>query len=317
MPGHKEWFHFCVAHEQVDVIVNFGVSDDRRGAHEQAHLVVLVRVDGRWSGAVARFDHDDFYVEGGGIAARFGDNELTFDGQAFRVRAAVGDPELAIDLRLSPECIPSLSNNIRLAGSSALNWLVVPRLRASGTVEGRGRARRLDDAPAYHDHNWGYFRWGDDFSWEWGFGAPHDVGCPWSFVFSRLSNRAMTTTLTRSLTVWRGAQPVRSFCADEVRIETRGLLRPERIVRVPPVMGLLAPGTATEVPRSMNLVCECGDDRLDIVLDAEDVAQILVPDDDAPTITTINEVVAHLRVRGRICGEHVEYDGRGIFEVLV
>jgi len=317
MPGHKEWFHFCVTHEQLDAIVNFGVSDQGREAREQAHLVVLVRIDGRWIGGVERFDHDEFYVEGGGIAARFGDNELTFDGQDFRVRAALGNPALAIDLRLSPECTPTLSNNIRLGGSSALNWLVVPRLRASGTVHDDGHMRWLDDMPAYHDHNWGYFRWGDDFSWEWGFGAPSDVRCPWSFVFSRLSDRAMTTTLTRSLTVWRDAQPLRSFCANEVRMHTHGLLRPARVVRVPPVMGLLAPGTVTEVPKSMHLVCECGDDRLDIVLDAKDVAQIIVPDDDAPTITTINEVVAHLRVRGRIRSEHVEYDGRSIFEVLV
>jgi hypothetical protein len=71
-----------------------------------------------------------------------------------------------LDLELRP-----LANRyfppVELRDDDFLSGYVVPALAgtASGTVCLGGRCGRLDDVPAYHDHNWGVWR---DVTWEWG-----------------------------------------------------------------------------------------------------------------------------------------------------
>jgi hypothetical protein len=52
---------------------------------------------------------------------------------------------------------------------------VVPAIRAHGNgwIEAGGERLVLQDAPAYHDHNWGTWR---DVHWDWGTAATWDYG---------------------------------------------------------------------------------------------------------------------------------------------
>lgn len=318
--GHKEWLHFCLQHADLDVLINFSVSDETetscaRGS-ERAHVIVLVRDGDRWIGDVDRYWETDICIAGGEVSARIGASHLELKAGAFHVTGKLRNVPLEVELVFEPETFPSFSNNIHLSQGHALSWLAVPRLRATGTVRSSGGTHHLHDAIAYHDHNWGNFAWGADFAWEWGYGAPSDPGCPWSFMFVRLSNRSMSSTRTQALTLWRGSEIVRSFRGRDLHISASGFHSAKHVFKIPTVMGLLAPGSATEVPQKLTITAEADGDTLEIIMEARSVAQIIVPNDREAGVTIVNEVSATLRASGRVFDQHIEYEGRGIFEIL-
>jgi hypothetical protein len=318
--GHKEWLHFCLQHADLDVLVNFSVSDEAepscaRGS-ERAHVIVLVRDGERWIGDVDRYWEPDIAIAGGEVSALIGKNQVELKDGAFHVTAKLRNVPLEVELVLEPETFPSFSNNIHLSQGHTLSWLAVPRLLAAGTVRSSGKTHHLRDAIAYHDHNWGNFAWGADSAWEWGYGAPSDAECPWSFMFVRLSNRAMSSTRTQALTLWRGSEIVRSFRGRDLRVSTSGFRSAERVFKIPAVMGLLAPGSATEVPQTLTITADADGDTLEIVMEARSVAQIIVPNDREAGVTIVNEVAATLRASGRVFDQRIDYAGRGMFEIL-
>ncbi|WP_437564858.1 hypothetical protein [Sorangium sp. So ce542] len=317
--GHKEWLHFCVYGPQIDVLVNFSLCDDvRTGAApsaELARVTVLVRGEG-WDGDVDLYAPADVTVRAGHIDAAFGQSTVVFRDGEYHISAALRERPIAVDLRLRPASMPSLANNVQLDPGPPINWLVVPRLFASGTVTVAGRQTRLEGAPAYHDHNWGHFSWGRDFAWEWGFGLPHEPGCPWSLVFARLSDRAHTRAFTQALFLWKGARQHRVLRAQDLEIRHEGHLRPARILKLPRVMALLSPDLLPDVPRRLHIQGEADGDWMECVFESSDCAQVIIPNDQDLGVTIINEVSGAVRLSGLVRGETVSMEGRAIFEFL-
>lgn len=318
--GHKEWWHFCVYSDAVDALVNVSFVDDVHSAGDAppaslARWIMLMRTDG-WSGGIDTYPESEVEVHVGHLEARLGDNLVRFHNGAYEIRGSLRDGSIAVDLRLEPITFPSIVNNVQVEDGPPIHWLVLPRLLTSGTITVGGRTFPVLDAPAYHDHNWGHFGWGRDFAWEWGFGLPADPTCPWSTVFVRLGDRARTRAMMQGLMLWRGARQHRLFRDHEVEVLHEGLLRPPRICKIPGVMGLISPGLATDVPRRAILRGSSGDDRLEAVFDAEDISQVIIPNDDDLGVTIINEVAGVLTLEGRIRGELVTMSGRTIFEFL-
>jgi hypothetical protein len=197
-----------------------------------------------------------------------------------------------------------------------INWLVVPRLVASGRVQVGENVHDLDGALAYHDHNWGHFGWGCDFAWEWGYGLPDDRANPWSMVFVRLSNRAHTRAMMQGVFLWRGHREQRVFRDHELNVRHHGLLRSAHIRKVPPIMGLIYPDLATDIPAVISFD---GDGDGDVVhgrFTTGEVAQVVLPNDRDLGVTVINEVSGRLTMKGRVRGEDLEIDGRAVFEFL-
>lgn len=317
--GHKEWWHFCVYGDGVDVLINFSLVDDVRvGAATGAQcgrLTLLVRGDA-WHGEVLQFAPDAVRAPAGGHHFVFGDNAVRWrDGRYF---IEVNAPSLGITLSMvmTPEAMPSLANNIALEDGPPIHWLVMPRARVDGTMTHRGRTHTFQRAPGYHDHNWGHFRWGQDFAWEWGFALAHDRTNPWSLVFVRLSNRAHTRALMQALFLWRGPYQHRVMRAGELTVRREGLLRPDAVFKVPRVMRLICPSTATDVPARLLVDGQGDGDRLRLAFEANDLAQVIIPNDRTRGQTIIHEVSGAVSLRGAVRGEEVALEGRGIFEFL-
>lgn len=323
--GHKEWFHFCIYGDGFDLLVNYslvdelhGVSPDQEpGAHrfEAARLTMLAREE-RWVGDVDRYPADSVYAPAGSPEVRLGDNRMRWGGGVYHLRAALRDEPVAVDAVLRPVTMPSIVHNVAVRDGPPINWLVIPRLLASGTLTIDGRVHRFQDVPAYHDHNWGRFRWGRDFAWEWGFGLPREVTNPWSFVFVRLSDRAHTRVMMQGVFLWRGAREQRVLRGSEIVVTRHGQLRQDRIEKTPRAMGLLVPGTAIDVPKQLRIEADTGDTRLEAVFDSEEAAQVIIPNDDDLGVTIINEVAGQLRVRGTVRGEDFQISCPTIFEFL-
>lgn len=319
--AHKEWLHFVVHAGEVDLLVNFSLVDDTRPqAHagtEYPRLVVLVRA-GSWDGDIELFEPEEAWVRGGGIEIRYGPSSVRFDGEHYHIRVRMRRRPIEIDLRLRPTSLPALSNNIRLElDDRPINWMVLPRLAASGSARIEGETYHFHEVPAYHDHNWGHFFWGRDFAWEWGFSLPETPGVPWSAVFVRLSDRGQTRALTQGLFLWKREGHRRIFRAHEMVIAPRGLLRPERIFKLPRIANLISPGSAADVPAELEARAEADGDWLQVRFVAEDLAQVCIPNDtDDAGMTVINEVTGALQLRGEVRGEGVELVGRGMFEFV-
>ena len=71
----------------------------------------------------------------------------------------------------------------------------------------------MDNDLAYHDHNWGRFRWGDDFGWTGAPILPAEPGDPWSMVFLQTTDRSRLRCLSQALYVWHHDEPAAIFRA--------------------------------------------------------------------------------------------------------
>ncbi len=317
--AHKEWLHFCVYAGDVDVLVNFSVLDDLRpdaGRAELARTTLLVRTGSAWTGEVQSLAAADVKLEAGRIAARLGRNGVRFADGVYTLTARGSDTPLAVDVTLRPVTMPSIVNNVQVGDGPPINWLVVPRLVADGTITVAGRRHDVRGALAYHDHNWGHFGWGRDFAWEWGYGLPADAANPWSLVFVRLSDRGHTHAMMQGAFLWKGMREQRVFRDGDLAVRHHDLLRPTRLCKVPAIMSLVHPELATDVPRELAFEGGVDGDTIAARFRGEEVAQVIVPNDRDFGVTVINEVSGHLSVRASVRGEAVRIDGRAIFEFL-
>lgn len=321
-PDHKEWQHFLVCAGPVHLIVNFNLTEDGwtegRAGSEAARLIVLARTPGEgWDGDVERFEGGEVDVSAGRIDARFGQNTLRFDRGRYHLSVALRDRPLAAELTLTPLTPPMVSPHRPLSRDRRISWLVVPRLAAHGTITAEGHVERAVAAPAYHDHNWGHFRWGDDFSWEWGSALPCDPRSEWSAVHVRMADLGRSVLRYQGLTLWRGAEPLRVFLDEEISVHHEGCLDLGRPLKVPRVMAMLSPGGASDVPRRLEVLARGAGDELSLRFLPEDAAQVLIPSEiDPEGVTVLNEVSGRVVMEGRVRGARVFMEGPGVFEFV-
>lgn len=315
-PGHREWLHFSVRDRELQLLVNISAVDDLRPAaaphRERVRVLALVHDGERWDGDLDEIAAEECALRGGQLDLRAGATVAALDGSTLRLRGALRRRPLAFDLALTPRAFPSVATNVALGAEAPINWLVVPHLAASGTVTVRDRTFTLAAAPAYHDHNWGYFSH-RDFAWQWGHAT--DPGGH-SVVLARLLDRPHATVFMQSLLVWRDGRQVRVFRGDELEVRPEGFLRPVRPFTVPSVGTLLVGARATEVPRRLHVTARADGDILAGVFEAEDVARITVPHDHDLGTTVIHEVTGRLVLGGELHGQRFEVDVPAMFEFL-
>ena len=179
-----------------------------------------------------------------------------------------------------------------------------------------GQRIEIDRAPVYHDHNWGCFQWGEDFSWEWGATQPASLDCPWSVVYARMLDCRRLVSRRCGLFVWEGERLYRVFRDDEIRVYSEGRFERTPLKQIPPVMRLLG-GGLRDVPARIELTARDGTEALELAFEASDALQVILPnDDDLTGVTVLNEVTGRVSARGRVRGARVEWYGPGVFEFL-
>ena len=338
---YKEWQHFLLQADErhglragrgeLELIVNFNLIDDvwsRRAGVETARLIVLAKQGAggpeseasepaSWTGVTRRFPSSEVDVRSGRVDAVFGGNQLRWDGRSYRVQVELPEEEVEARLEFRPQVVPGLAINQPLAPDIRLSWFFVPRLLASGSVRIGDQSYEIEDALAYHDHNWAVFRWGDDFTWEWASVLPEDPSDPWSFVLMRLTDRARTVVRSQAVFVWYRGRRVRTYRDREVEVSFRGRLSVDRPFQTPAVMGLLTTGRAVDVPRAWSLSAGHEAEGVEIVFDPRDVSQVVMPGEtDLERVAVLNEVTGPVRASGRCAGRTIDFVGRGVFEFL-
>jgi hypothetical protein len=317
--SHKEWLHFAIHAPGLDLLANFSIVDDiRPGVRpgtEIPRLTCLVR-ERSWDGDIEQFSPAEVRMKRGHLAVAFGENSVSFEDGEIVLKAKLRKRALEIDLRLKPLVVPTPAFNLEVDDCPPIHWLVVPRLSARGTVRVGDTVHELRNASAYHDHNWGHFRWGKNFAWEWGYGAPDESDNPWTMVFVRLTNRRHTSDLMQAIFLWNGARQTRLFREGELRVRREGALRCPSPFKLPRVMGLVSPGGATGVPERLVVEGRGDGDHIEFEFRCEDVGQVIIPNDGDLGVTIINEVSGRLELTGRVRGEPVRISCPSIFEFL-
>ena len=111
--GHKEWLHFCVLGRDIDLLVNFSLSDPppRDRGTTAARVSVLVRA-GEWDGDVETVPASTVRISVGRVDLRFGSSTLRFHDGVYTVTARLDARAIAVDLVLHPETQPIRAPNI-------------------------------------------------------------------------------------------------------------------------------------------------------------------------------------------------------------
>jgi hypothetical protein len=311
---HKEWHHFVIHAGRFRMIINFSTVD---GDDDTTYRVIaLIRAE-TWHGTVASFDRATCTVRSGRVAAQFGSCEFALEDGVYELTVLLPDIGLRARLRLVPISTPFVVNNQPLAPGARLSWLFVPRLEAHGHVWIGDTRVSLRAAPAYHDHNWGHFRWGDDFGWEWGSVLPRDLSDPWTIVCMRMTDRNRRRATRQALYAWYEHEPVALWRDLNMSVEHEGFLRKQPSLTLPAVMRLLETGSASDVPGHVTIRGDGGEDELEMHFEPEEYIRIVVPDEVDPMgVVVLNEISGHISARGHIGDRDVDLEATGVFELL-
>jgi hypothetical protein len=310
---HKEWHHFVVHDGHFRLIVNFSLIER---ADDTAHRVIALVRHNEWIGTVESFDARECVTRSGRVAARYGSCEFALVEGAYELTVRLPTIGMHAQLRLVPVSTPFVVNNQPLAPGARLSWLFVPRLIALGHVWIGDRRVSLRGAPAYHDHNWGRFRWGDDFGWEWGSVLPRDLSDPWTIVCMRMTDRHRRRATRQALYAWYEHEPVALWRDFAMTVEHEGFLRSAPSLTLPSIMRMLRPGSASDVPELITIEGR-GRDELEMRLEPEEYIRIVVPDEVDPMgVVVLNEISGRIAARGRVGGRQLDLEATGVFELL-
>jgi hypothetical protein len=318
----KEWYHFNLldAASGMDVIANVSLAGDvTRAGAARADVIALCHLAGQgWFGTIDSYDAAAAAIDPARLHIALGPNRIAYGDGAYRLSIRLRDEPFLLEAQLQPRTEPMLIWNDTPIGSGRLNWLVVPHLEAAGRLTVGGASRIFDGICAYHDHNWGHWRWGDDFGWEWGFatGRPAgDAARATTVVFDRTSNRAGEAALEQTLVVWAGGAIAKLF--------TRRMIRARRIgryagtvPRVPGAASLIDSGQVLNIPAQYVISARDGSDWLDMAYRIDAGLQVSVPTDFGFGLIGLNETFGDCEITGEIGGVAIGFQARACFEFM-
>lgn len=308
----KEWHHFVVHGPELRVLINFSLT----GHAPAAPRVIVIVHDRRWSGAVARFDTEDLDISADLGSMAIGANRLTLRPDGYDLTLDLPAHDIRGELHLTSVSKPFVVNN-QPVGAGTMNWLFVPRLRTDGWLRIRGQNHPLDGAVAYHDHNWGRFRWGGDFGWTWGTILPRDADDPWSFVVLQMTDRARLRALSQALYVWHHGEPAAIFRHAAVRMHSHGVFGHGPDCTLPPPMRLVLDGRGPGVAERIDVEAHRAGDTVRAEFRPTSYVRLAQPSEvrlDAATVLCETSGTAH--VTGRVGGRDIDFVGTGVFEFL-
>jgi hypothetical protein len=246
---------------------------------------------------------------------RFGTSSVRFREGVYLLSIEHG--AIRAELQLTPCAWPTMVTSLSLGAEQHLQWVALPRLAATGWVRIGSTRTTLQAEPAYHDHNWGQFRWGSGLAWEWGFVQLRCDDQPWTVVLARVSDGARHHTLAQSALVWRGQDLVHTFQNRRLELQSSGQLRMTNPFTLPRLARLALPDALSGVPAQLDLRAADGSDELQVTFEAASACRIALPSEsDDYKLVVLNETCGSARVRAKL-GPHVlDAEGEALLELV-
>lgn len=318
--AYKDWLHLNFADPDSGAVGLINASLHGSPWDERSRAVGTVLVHSPrwgWKSHVETKAYADANLSGGAIALT--DIAIAVDGRGGTIHASSQGAENPFTARLSAEAVaePIDIEQPMPLGSGWISWYLLPSLRLSGEWATRDGRTALRNVPAYHDHNWGRWHWGEDFGWEWGclLGAARELEGA-TLVFGRTCNRAHTH-FGKSFLVAVSRQTRRRFAPDCVTV-TYGGFKESPVHRVPGAMAALHQEMAEpRLPGTVEIGVRQCDDRLTIEFTARAAAQFVAADPTVRGYGFIHEIVGEYRAAGNLAGVPFETNGYGVFEYVM
>ena len=311
----QEWHHFIVFFAGGTLLVNLSRELRLDGSIRGRAIVLVHGRDDTWSQDLVDVPDPEFSSDG--LHARIAGHRLDIDDDGWTLRTATRDRSVAATLRFTPDASPLVARNREVGPDGNLHWVMYPAATATGIVHVGGDTHTLERAVAYHDHNWGQFAWGDDFGWEWGIVAPSGESAT-TLVCSALTNRTRSRTAIQQLFLWTGGTHGWTARGAEITRHAGGRWPTLRVPRLPAVLSLATPYSASVPPRELEFTAVDGPRRVEVRVTLQARSQILIPDDHDPlAVVVLNECIGTARVRHTL-HDQVQHDGESpcVFEVL-
>lgn len=290
--GEWHYFNFVTGPDEwwyVSLLVGGLIPDGRWGGQV---LVTHRRPDGRYermeqpvARTAIRFDttRADLVLGESGVEQRDG---------VYTVRVSLPSQALRLSLAVKPaphHYFPP----VQLREGEYTSGYAVAALRgtASGELCRRGACRRVTNAPAYHDHNWGVWR---DVSWEWGAAS----GPRLSFLYGQVQAPDSAAT----------SQPFFFALVDSLGIR--------QVLRAPSIRYLgsqpLVNGGPVTAPESFEFQAARGGDSVRVVVDVREAAGTRMAASGFQRYFL--QMRGHFRLSGTLGGRALEERGDGFFE---
>ncbi|MGH4009208.1 MAG: hypothetical protein ACRDTH_13815 [Pseudonocardiaceae bacterium] len=318
--GFKEWHHHLLQGPGWRLLINFSVTNETLGGRSPRLVprVIVIAHDRRWTGVAEQFDETDLDISADVCTVAIGSNRMLIAPDGYQVLIDLPDRGITGALKLTPVGPPSITRvNNQPVGAGQISWLFVPRLRADGWFRLGDRHYHAERCPAYHDHNWGHFHWGDDFSWEWGSMLPTRRDDPWSLVFTRKTDRRRLRCLSQALYLWHHDELAAMFRDAAVRMRSVGLLGRRPDCTLPPVMRLVLGGESSDVPGSIEITASSSAGSVQAMFRPESYVRLAQPSELAlDRAVVLSEISGAAQISGSVHGCPIEATGAGVFELL-
>jgi hypothetical protein len=313
-PRYKDWLHLNLFDPPTGLVglVNVALHGAPEDARARAVGTALVHMPGRgWLGNVEAAGLTDAAVSEEGIGLR--GVALGIDPRAGVVMASARLPDDGLRLDVTAELdgpTHSVPWRVPVAGGW-ISWFTAPHLRLRGYVEAGGDRIDLGGAVAYHDHNWGRWRWGDDLGWEWGCFA--DSAGESVLVYTRITDRDHRRRGRPLLLVHAGGRR-QAFAGRGVAVDYLGaLVAPPR--RMPGALAALHGDRAEpRLPAEVELRADDGHDSIRLRFKADAAAQIVTAEPSAPGYGFIHELAGSFEASGWMKGAKLSAEGLAMFE---
>jgi hypothetical protein len=311
---YKDWLHLNLFDWRTGLVglVNVALHGDPEDPVARAVGTALVHLpEHGWLGNVETAGLDAAAVSEEGVG--LGGVALAIDPRSGIVMASARLPEDGLRLDVTARLDgPTHSVLRRLPlGSGWISWFAAPHLRPRGQVSADGGRIDLSAAVAYHDHNWGRWRWGEDLGWEWGCFA--DRTGDTMLVFTVVTDGHHRRRGRPLLLVHAGGRR-RTFVGRSVAVDYAGELTalPRR---VPGALAALHGDHARpRLPAEVEVRADDGHACVHLRFRADAVAQVLTAEPATPGYGFIHEIAGRFEAHGSIGGRGLAAEGLAMFE---
>ena len=314
-PDSKDWYHVVLLHAASGWRAIANVNLDGSGGDALLEWTLVVHAPGapsRLYGTSRSQTWRPGMVQARPLAIVGNDVSYGFDGRQIALRIAPGDLELQLNLVARPAATPLLVSEGAPFGSGYFGWGIVPVLQAEGEIATCGRSELIDSSWfCYHDHNFGRFRWGEDFGWEWL--VAHVIGEggePMTVIADWRTDRVHSPGGLLHVYIVLGGRVRKVFLGPAVRL--RWLWHDEVALpaRLPGTMATLLADRPSRCPRAIVLDAADERDRIQLTVDVDAYFEVIAPDARSTAATRIGETSGLATVELRLADSCLA--GRGL-----
>ncbi|MFT7774056.1 hypothetical protein [Roseateles sp.] len=316
-PNWKDWYHFVLMHPASGWRALANVSLAGGGGRAELQCTLVIHVPGkaedppRVHGASRSVPWLPGMLRPRPLVIRGDEVELTLQEQVWRLRLQPAGLDIGLALEARPDSTAMLVTEGSSFGSGFIGWGLVPRLVAKGELWACGKGTSVThDWFCYQDHNFGRFRWGEDFGWEWAVAhAASPDGPAVTVVVDLRTDRAHSRHGLPYVFVIVGRELRKVFLGPAVTLRWAWSERSVLPARLPGTMATLLADCPERAPVSLTVLAADERDSLRLQLSFDTHLQIVVPDERQPVHTRISEASGAAAITLRLDG-HVQ-DARG------